>query len=108
MSEDTSGTDVQVHWLREGDSPIPNEAVAYVEEALSVMGTSVFTGDFDLTDTPENFAERLKENRGAIYEAFRKADDVLCEALGEILTPLAEEYAEELHGDQGEVQEEGE
>ena len=109
MSEDnyTDTNNVQqVNWLREGDSPIPDEAVAYMEEAIEVMTTSVFTEDFDLTDTPENFQESLRGNREAIYEAFRKADDVLCEALGEILTPLAKEYAEELHGDQDEVQEE--
>ena len=102
MSEDNYTDTNRVHWLREGDSTIPDEAVAYVEEAIEVMTTSVFTGDLDLADTPENFPERLKENREAIYEAFRKADDVLCEALGEILTPLAKEYAEELHGDQAE------
>lgn len=92
----------QVLSLREGDSPIPDEAVAYVEEAISIITTSVFQGEFDLTDTPENFQESLRENREAIYEAFRKADDVLCEALEEILTPLAKEYAEELYGDDAE------
>ena len=83
MSEDNyTDTNVQrVHWLREGDSPIPDEAVAYVEEAIEVMTESVFAADWDLADTPENFPESLRKNRESIYEAFRRSDDVLCETL---------------------------
>lgn len=93
MSEDSPKNNVpQDHWLRVGDSPIPNEAISYLEKTLLLMTASV---------TPENLQESLKENRKAIYEAFREADDVLCEALEEVLTPLAKEYAEYLYGDQG-------
>ena len=86
----------QLAFLREPDSPIPPESFHYVVDLIHMATVNQFE-EYDLTDTPKNYPDFLKENREAIYEAFNKAEDLLLEELYKIIDPCAKEYSQLTH-----------